>query len=87
MLHFTRTEHCPLAHTTPIRPTLAERIAGTWQTLLYRRRVRATERTLLGLSDRTLKDIGLHRSEIHSLVRNGDTRMRLGRPLSQIRYS
>lgn len=86
MLHFTRTDHCPLEESRPATPTIAERIASGWHAFLYRRRVRATERMLLGLSDRTLKDIGIHRSEINSLARNGDTRMRMRRPLSSSRY-
>ncbi len=86
MLHFTRTDHCPLEEARPATPSIAERIANGWHAMLYRRRLRATERMLAALSDRTLKDIGIHRSEINSLVRNGDTRMRMGRPLSPSRY-
>lgn len=86
MSYFTRIEHSPPEPAGALAPSIAARIAAGWRGLLYRRKLRTTERTLLALSDRTLKDIGVHRSEIHSLVRRGDTRMRLGRPLSQNRY-
>lgn len=76
MLHFTRTDHCALVDEPIASTSIAQRIAAGWQALLYRRKVRATERMLLALSDRTLKDIGIHRSEVHSLVRDGSPRMR-----------
>lgn len=40
-----------------------------WRAYARRVRRRATERTLAGLSDQTLRDIGLHRSEISSVAR------------------
>jgi len=40
-----------------------------WDRLERRRKLRATIHTLHGLPDRTLKDIGLDRSQIESVVR------------------
>lgn len=87
MLSSTRHDQC--AGHGLAEPTLnAWSILGrAWQHLQRRRRLRATEKLLLGLSDRTLKDIGIHRSEVHSLVRNGDRRFERDRwPLSTKYY-
>lgn len=43
-------------------------IAGWWAVLRQRRRDRLTRRILEGLDDRTLRDIGIDRSEIASIV-------------------
>ncbi len=52
------------------RPGLSTRIAtwshAQWQGYQARRKYRKTVRTLGGLDDRTLHDIGVHRSEIES---------------------
>ncbi len=45
-------------------------VKSQWQQLLREYRRRATARVLHGLEDRTLRDIGLTRSEIDSIVRD-----------------
>ncbi len=58
------------------RPGLPARIAawghGQWKGYQSRRRYRKTVRTLNSLDDRTLHDIGIHRSEIESYASVGD---------------
>lgn len=76
-MHFTRTLSqaqppraalsCPRRGT---HPGLLERLIGILVALRDRLAVGATVRALNSLDDRTLKDIGLHRSEIGSLVRS-----------------
>ncbi len=46
--------------------------AGLWVSYQKRRRYRYTVGTLGALDDRTLHDIGLHRSEIESYASRGD---------------
>jgi uncharacterized protein YjiS (DUF1127 family) len=53
---------------------LAGWAAARWQAYLDRRAQRATVRILQSLDRRTLKDIGIDRSEIHSIVYGGDHR-------------
>ena len=48
----------------PLRVALGEVTAGVWRALKRRREHRKTIRDLMVLDDRTLKDIGLSRSEI-----------------------
>jgi uncharacterized protein YjiS (DUF1127 family) len=45
-------------------------LARWWQVLLQKQRERRTMRALDALSDRTLKDIGIDRSEIESVARS-----------------
>lgn len=79
MLHLTRSDHCAQPHPR-IDIGIVARIAASWQRHLRRRRLKRTEQMLLGLSDRTLKDIGLHRGEIYSAVwRSHDRREHLPR--------
>jgi uncharacterized protein YjiS (DUF1127 family) len=45
------------------------RLVIAWRWLQNRRRIRRTERALMELSDHTLKDIGIHRSEAGAVAR------------------
>ena len=56
--------------TVTIRSRLAAAVRDRWQQLRQEYRRRATARLLHGLEDRTLKDIGLTRGEIDSIVRD-----------------
>ena len=49
---------------------LSDTAASLWQHYRAWRRIRATADVLHGLSDHTLKDIGIDRSEIDSIARN-----------------
>jgi len=65
--------HHSFAMFTDARPTsIATRLAAHFRNgcreYLQRRRLKATVFTLRGLDDRTLRDIGLDRSEIESVV-------------------
>ncbi len=63
-----------------IRPAGIGRIVrNLWFRYVATIRRRATERTLAGLCDRTLRDIGLHRSEIASISRHLTSEPRSGR--------
>ncbi|MCB1518946.1 MAG: DUF1127 domain-containing protein [Hyphomicrobiaceae bacterium] len=67
-----RHDTCLIASSPP-RPTelspLAQAIAGYWRLSQAWRLRRETMRTLERLSDRTLKDIGIDRSQIESVAR------------------
>ena len=56
-------------------PGLLRRIANTlggWaRSYIESRAMRSTERVLQGMDDRMLADIGMRRSEIHSIVHGG----------------
>jgi uncharacterized protein YjiS (DUF1127 family) len=45
--------------------------AGVWSAYLARRRMRIAAAELNSLDDRTLRDLGISRSEIGAIVRNG----------------
>lgn len=45
------------------------RVGGWWQRFQQKRRIRRTERALMALSDHTLKDIGIDRSEVGPAAR------------------
>lgn len=78
MMLFNRTDKYTTQSSRPMPRDIGSGLLAAWRMLARRRKLRATERTLLALSDRTLKDIGVHRSEIHTLVFDGD-----GRPRNQ----
>jgi uncharacterized protein YjiS (DUF1127 family) len=58
--------------TRPAKATVVDRLSAIartwWHSHQQKRRLRATVRILQGLDDRILKDIGLNRSEIESVV-------------------
>lgn len=58
------------AHRAPVHiwPTIGRYLRRLWAGYWERRARRATMAVLSGLDDTTLKDLGLHRSEIGSLV-------------------
>lgn len=78
MMFFNRTDKYATRQPRPTMGDIGGGLLAAWRILVRRRKLRATERTLLALSDQTLKDIGVHRSEIHTLVFDGD-----GRPRNQ----
>lgn len=80
MLHYTRIEHCPVERAPSSSRRWLSKLGVGWRDYQRRRRLRATEHLLHGLNDRTLKDIGLHRSEIHAAVR-GDPHAQRGGPV------
>jgi uncharacterized protein YjiS (DUF1127 family) len=49
-------------------------VAKVWSSMRFERRVRLTMTALARLDDRTLKDSGLHRSQIESVARHRDWR-------------
>jgi uncharacterized protein YjiS (DUF1127 family) len=59
----------------PLR--LITALMTAWQTFARRHRQRRTIAVLEGLDDRTLKDIGLYRSEIQSVVKTCGSGRRL----------
>jgi uncharacterized protein YjiS (DUF1127 family) len=61
---------------TPFAARIAERVLGRWEAYLLRRMQRASVQMLRGLDDAALKDIGIDRSEIESVVYKGCDRAR-----------
>ncbi|HEX4894402.1 MAG TPA: DUF1127 domain-containing protein [Hyphomicrobiaceae bacterium] len=59
-----------LARSPELGSVFGHRAKAYWQRYTVWRHRRATARALEGLSDRTLKDIGLDRSEIESVSRD-----------------
>lgn len=55
-------------------------VRACWSIYLTWRMRRAASRSLSKLNDFQLKDIGLHRSEIDSAIRDGTSRWRYRRP-------
>jgi uncharacterized protein YjiS (DUF1127 family) len=70
-----RTWHRPAKSLTH---RLAGRLHDAWAAFLAYRIERETVRLLQSLDNRTLKDIGLHRSEIESLAHNPASERRIG---------
>ncbi len=68
-----RPTHATLHLSAASRPTSR----NGWREYLQRRRLKATIFTLRGLDDRTLRDIGLDRSEIESVVHSKGAGRRL----------
>jgi uncharacterized protein YjiS (DUF1127 family) len=77
MLHLALATTSRLARMTPT-DRFSEVARTWWHSYRRRRRQKATVRALQGLDDRTLKDIGLDRSEIESVAGAGcrDERLR-----------
>jgi uncharacterized protein YjiS (DUF1127 family) len=65
-----------MARSLELGSVLGNRTKAAWQRYRVWRHRRATARALEGLSDRTLKDIGLDRSE--RLARGGSACSRIG---------
>jgi uncharacterized protein YjiS (DUF1127 family) len=64
----------------PLRRRVGTAVQKAWRGYWRRRADRATRAILLSLDDRTLKDIGLDRSEVESVVyAGGDRRICVGR--------
>jgi uncharacterized protein YjiS (DUF1127 family) len=59
------------------RAAAAAHIRTWWQAFVRRRRLRKTAGILESLDDRTLKDIGLDRTEIPSVVSRGCSERRI----------
>jgi uncharacterized protein YjiS (DUF1127 family) len=57
---------------------ITSRLRDAWAAFLAYRIERETVRMLQSLDNRTLKDIGLHRSEIESLAHNPASERRIG---------
>jgi uncharacterized protein YjiS (DUF1127 family) len=62
---------------TSVAKRLVAKLSGYWTTYSNWRAEQAAIAELRSLSDRDLKDIGLHRSEILSVIRNPPTRRSL----------
>lgn len=75
--------HTAIVTTTPARPpsSIALRLQCWWQALRQRHRDRLTCSILESLDDRMLRDIGIERSEIASIVATS------GRPCRHRRHS
>ncbi len=69
MRPFTSVSTSHPAHVKMTR-VLASFLAARWRKYRYQRRLRATMRLLQKLDDRSLKDIGLTRSEIEPAIRH-----------------
>jgi uncharacterized protein YjiS (DUF1127 family) len=65
-----------MARSLELGSVLGNRTKAAWQRYRVWRHRRATARALEGLSDRTLKDIGLDRSEIESVSREAARHVR-----------
>jgi uncharacterized protein YjiS (DUF1127 family) len=69
MRHFTLITPAGSEHESWIDRGLA-RLAAGWLHFRRERRLKATINGIRGLDDRTLKDIGVDRSEIEAIVRS-----------------
>jgi uncharacterized protein YjiS (DUF1127 family) len=68
MLHFAFIQPRLPATAVAVGYRIASALAAWWHELRQRRRQRETAHLLHALSDRTLKDIGITRSEIDSIA-------------------
>lgn len=62
----------PAGARTPARVSILSPVRGLWSRLLREREVTRMVAMLKTLDDRTLKDIGIHRSQIEGVARHGD---------------
>lgn len=76
MLKTTNVQDTPAAAV----PGMQRIVRGYWARFRTWHSERAASRSLSALSDFELKDIGLHRSEIGSVLRDAERRLRLRRP-------
>lgn len=78
MMNSLEVSHAPTAPAS-LFGRLAAATVTVWQRYLEHRRLTATVRSLGALDDRTLKDIGLARSEIESVVMTGSRDRKISR--------
>jgi uncharacterized protein YjiS (DUF1127 family) len=63
-----RSERLAASRFAPLRRRVRDALQSAWRAYWRRRAERATQFILQSLDDRTLKDIGIDRSEIDSVV-------------------
>ena len=63
---------------TDTRARVSNTVRSFWEAVKYRNHQRRSVRHLRSMSDHTLKDLGIHRSEINSVV--------YGRDAERVRY-